>query len=232
MCRLLFGLLLSLPLLASAQEKGSARTFRVLYLNPPPEAPEKVQLFDGTSCQEIKLPQANFSEVYKLSEGPKTLTVLKAPITKVEEIPPGSPSAKIGETVADFYLVVGTDPANKVMPVSIQIIDATGEKFKKGQMMWYNLTPVAVGGQLGTQKLAMKGQSRAVVDAPAAGNEQYDVSLSYVVPEETAFRPICQTKWIHDPRSRMLVFVYGGENKKIPKIAGFTDYREPSKKPD
>jgi len=226
----LFGLFLFLPFLASAQEKGSARTFRVLYLNPPPDAPQKIQVFDGSSCQEITLPQANFSDVYKLTEGPKTLTFVKAPVTKPEEIPAGSPSAKIGEAITDFYLIVGADPSNKILPVSMQVIDATGEKFRKGQMMWYNLTPVSVGGQLGSQKLAMKGQSRAVVDPPAAGSEQYDVSLSYVVPGETEFRPICQTKWIHDSRSRMLVFVYGGENKKIPKVAGFSDYREPEKK--
>lgn len=224
--------LLFLPILAFAQENPDKRTFRVLYLNPAADAPAKIQMFDGKRPLEIELPRAGLSEVYPLSGGAKTLTFLREPVTKPEQIPGGSPTAMLGEGVADFYLLVTAEPSNTSLPLAFQIIDATGEKFRNGQMMWYNLSPFAVGGMLGTQKLSMKGQSRALVEAPASGHAQYDVSLSYVVPDETIFRPICETKWIHDPNSRTLIFVSGGGNKKVPRLESFTDYREPLKKSD
>lgn len=231
MFRTVFTLFL-VPLIATAQEKGGEKTFRALYLSPAPNAPEKIQLFDGVASREIVVPLTGFSEVYKLAGGEKTLAMTAAPATKPEEVPAGAPSAKVGAGVTDFYIVINSNPENKVLPVAFQVIDASGEKFRKGQMMWYNLTPVAVGGQLGTQKLAMKGQSRVVVDAPTADAGQYDVALSYVVPPETEFRPICQTQWLHDPRSRTLVFVFGSDGKRVPQVVGFTDFREPAKKPD
>lgn len=224
--------LLFLPFSAFAQEKADERTFRVLCLSPAADAPEKVQLFDGNVSREINLPRAGLSEVYKLSGAARGVTLLRTPITKPEEIPDGSPAAKLGEGVADFYLLVTRDPANASLPLALQIIDATGEKFRNGEIMWYNLTPFSVGGMLGTQKLAMKGQSRVLVESPASGNAQYDVSLSYIVPEETVFRPICETKWIHDPNSRTLIFVSGGGNKKVPRLESFIDYRESVRKSD
>ena len=114
------------------------------------------------------------------------------------------------------------------VPVRMQIIDAGAKKFKQGQMMWYNLTGNAVGGQVGEHKLAMKARSREIIDPPASGNEAYDVVLSYKLPDDERFHPICQTKWLHDPRSRMMVLVHGVVGNTTPQIAGFKDFRLPA----
>ncbi len=214
------------PILVHAQEKPAARTCRILFLNPPAGAPDKLFLFDGVTSQEVQLPKMNFSDVYQIAGGDTTVRLLAAPVAKAGEIPADAPSGKLAKSIVDFYLVASGDPANKVVPVRFQIIDASSDKFRKGQMMWYNLTPHAVGGQLGSQKLAMTGQSRVVTDAPAAGAEPYDVNLSYLVADDPQFHPISQTKWVHDPRSRIVMFVYGGEDNTAPQIVGFKDFRD------
>ncbi|MES2438304.1 MAG: hypothetical protein V4584_04535 [Verrucomicrobiota bacterium] len=221
MRKLLF-LALLVPLLASAQEK---RTCRILFLNPPPDAPKKLFLFDGEKSQEIELPEMNFSDVYQVAGGDATIRLLSKAVAKAEEVPADAPGGRLAAAVDDFYIIATGDPANKTAPVKIQIIDAGSQKFRKGQMMWYNLTPNAVGGTLGSQKLAMKAQSRVIVDAPAAGNEAFEVTLSYTIPNDNRFHPICQTQWVHDARSRMVVFVHGGADNTTPQISGFKDFR-------
>jgi hypothetical protein len=221
---------LFLPMFATAQDKPAKRTCRILFLNPPPDAPRKLFLFDGATAQQVELPSMDFSDVYQIAPGDTTVRLLAAAVTKPEEIPAGAPSGKLTAAMEDIYIVATGDPTNKVLPLQIQVIDAGSQKFKKGQMMWYNLTANPVGGVLGSRKLAMKGQSREIVDPPANGNEPYEVTLSYTRPNDTRFHPICQTKWMHDTRSRMVVFLYGGADNSTPQIAGFKDFRMPAEK--
>jgi hypothetical protein len=225
-------LVLCFPFLATAQDKPGKRTCRILFLNPPADAPKKVILFDGTTSQTVELPEMNFSDVYQIAGGETSIRLLQTPVVKAEEIPAAAPGSKVAESIEDFYLVLSSDPSNTVVPVKMQVIDAGSQKFRKGQMMWYNLSPYPVGGQLGSQKLAMKGQSRAIIDAPASGNEPFDVHLTYTLPDDPKFHPLCQTKWVHDPRSRMVMFVYGGGGKTPPELVGFKDFRDAPEEPE
>lgn len=230
--RFLLLLTLLCPAIASAQQATDKRTCRILFLNPPAEAPRKLFLFDGSSTQEVELPEMNFSDVYQISAGDAPLRLLAKQAAKPEEIPAGSPKASIPAGVVDFYLLATPDPANTTLPIQLQVIDASALKFKKGQMMWYNLSPNAMGGTVGDQKLAMKPMSRQIIDEPVKGGGSYPVSLSYVIPGDEKFHPICQTKWMHDPRSRMVMFVYGGEGNRVPQVAGFKDFRSAPEKPE
>jgi len=229
MLRLLL-LALLFPVLAQAQDKPAKRTCRVLFLNPPANAPKKLFLHDGVESQEIELPQMNFSDVYQIAAGDTSIRLLPTAVIKPEEIPADAPGAKIAASVVDCYIVVKEDPANKVVPVQFQIIDAGSEKFRKGQTMWFNLSKFSVGGQLGTQKLAMKSMSREITDAPATGKEAYEVNLSFLRPGDPVFHSISQTKWIHDPSSRMVIFFYGGSETSAPQFSGFKDFRLPPEK--
>lgn len=224
-----------LPMLASAQSKSDKRTCRIVFLNPAADSPKKLFLYDGATSRQIDLPSMNFSDIYQISAGDTSVVFTPMAITKPEDIPAGAPMKKLPVDIVDFYLVVSGDPANKVAPVQFQVVDAGSQKFRKGQMMWFNLTPNSVGGQLGSQKLALKGQSRAIVEAPASRDEAFDVKLGYAIANEPRIYPICQTKWVHDSRSRVVMFVYGGEDNSTPQIEGFTDFRDSpdpaSKKP-
>ena len=215
-----------MPLLASAQ-KATEHTCRILFLDGPDNAPEKLQLFDGTKCREVDLPRMNLSKVYPLPAGALRLCLLRTPPEDPAKLPPGAPAVTVSEEVADFYLLVTSDPANPVAPVRMQVINAGSEKLKPGQLLWFNLTKNPVGGTVGSEKLVIQPGSRVTLDPPARGNQDYPVNLAFRMPGKDQLYPLCETKWRHDPRSRSLAFIITENGQRSPRVMVFPDYREP-----
>lgn len=223
--RRLLRLLCLLPALAAA-EPAASRSCRILFLGAPAGAPEKLHLFDGKDCREVELPQMNLSPVYPLPAGPLVLKLLPAPPAKPADASPDAPHTRVAESVGDFYLLVSPDPANKVAPVRLQVIDANAAKFRTGQMLWFNLTSNKVGGQVGSRQLAMEPNSRTILDPPADKNDNYPVNLNFRIPGDERLFPLCETKWLHDPSSRTLFFIVSQPGSRTPRILGFPDHRE------
>ncbi len=219
-------LLLLLPTVAFAQ-KAPERTCRVLFLDGPDDAPEKLQLFDGVKCREIDLPRMNFSKVYRLPAGPLNLRLLASIPADPAKLPAGAPAATVAEGVLDFYLLLSSDPANTVAPVRMQVINAGADKLKPGQMLWFNLTKNTVGGSLGSENLLIRPNARVTVDAPARGDGDYPVKLAFQLPGNKQLYPLCETKWRHDPRSRSLAFIIAENGVRSPRVLVFPDFREP-----
>ena len=223
--RLLLCFFLLLPSLAPAGPIGS-RTVRILYLGAPADPAQKLFIADGVVCQEVEAPQMNLSPVYQLPAGPVTIHLLNAMPAKLDEISPAAPKASIAEAVTDLYLLLSNDPTNTVTPVKMQVIDVNSAKFKKGQMLWFNLTKNDVGGILGNQKLALAANTKAMIDAPSNASGDYEVNLSFRIPGDERLFPLCETKWSHDPRSRSLFFILTEEGNRTPRVMGFPDYRD------
>ncbi len=202
-----------------------SRTCRILFLGAPPDAPKELELFDGKGSQKVSLPQMNFSEPYPLPAGALTLRLLPAPPEDPAAIDPAAPSAVLAAEISHCYLLLSPDPENSVAPVKIQVIDASMDRFRRGQMLWFNLTAHRVGGILGSQRLAMNPNSRTIVDAPADGNESYPVELSYHPIDDPRLRPICRTTWQQNPNARSVYFVVQEAGKRNPSVMGFPDYR-------
>ncbi len=216
-CILLSGLL--------CLEAAGQRTCRILFLGAPDDAPDSLQLFDGTGSQEVALPRMNFSEVYMLPSGSITLRLLQKAPEKPEDIPAGSPKATIGENLSDFYLLIYVDPKNKTLPVSMQVIAANPANFRKGQMMWFNLTKSRVGGKLGSRKLALEPNSTKTTSAPATKGEDYHVDIYFQRPGAEKAWLLCETVWRHNPSARTVMFVLPRGPKSAPRIMSFSDYR-------
>ena len=205
----------------------ATRSCRILFLDAPDDAPSKLILFDGTTAQEVALPRMTLARIYTLPAGAIRLRMLSTRPAEAVAIPAGAPSADVPETTGDIYLILAHDPANTVAPVQMQVINAASDRLGPGQMMWFNFTPNTIAGLVGSEKLSMTAKSRVILDPPANGTTDYGVRLAYRMPGEQNYRPICQTKWLHDPRSRLLVFVIGDQAKRSPRVMAFPDYREP-----
>ena len=227
--RILAFLCCFLPLVLAAREKGG-RTCRLVFLGASDSDPQTLHLHDGTGSREVDLPRLNLSKIYPLPGGAVTVRLLATPPADAEAANPSAPSAKIPETMGDVYLMVSPDPANKVAPVRLQVIDAGTDKFRNGQMLWFNLTAHEVGGQVGRRSLAMKARSRVVLDAPAARSEEYKVNLSFRIAGKDTLYPLCETNWQHDPDSRIVLFVINEGGSRAPRVLGFPDRREDSGK--
>jgi len=218
-------LLLLLPCTVTAAP-APARTFRILFLEGPDSAPQTLQLFDGKSSTEVDLPRMNFSKVYPLRPGTLKLSLLPTAIDDPEKLPEGAPSVVLPESSTDFYLLLTSDPSNKVAPVRIQAINADPSRLKKGAMLWYNLTDLTVGGTVGSRKLVIAPLSSKTLEPPASGNTDYPVDLAFRIAGKEANYPLCETKWRHDPRSRSLAFIIANEGYRSPRILVFPDFRE------
>jgi hypothetical protein len=223
--RFLALLICLIPCLAFAQDKGG-RTCRVVFLGAGEKDPEKLHLHDGTKTIEIDLPRLNLSKVYPLPGGAITLRLLAAPPAEDQPVNPAAPSAAVAEGFGDIYLLVTPDPANQTVPARLQVIDATADRFKPGQMLWYNLTAHEVGGQVGKQKLAMKGRSKLTLDAPADQAGDYNVNLSFRIAGKPALYPLCETRWVHNPANRTVLFILNEPGSRTPRVLGFPDHRE------
>lgn len=210
-----------------AGQETVPRTCRILFLEGPDSAPSTLHLFDGTRSQEVELPRLNLSPVYQLPAGNLSLALLPAPLDDPAKLPPGAPDAKVPATVAACYLLLTSDPSNKVAPVRMQVIDAGMDRLRAGQMLWFNLTDHPVGGRIGTEKLAMQPRSTVTLDPPATGAKDYPVDLAYRIAGKEPIYPICETKWLHDPRSRNLAFVFAKPGTRTPRVLVFPDFREP-----
>jgi hypothetical protein len=220
-------LLITIP--AVAAEK-SMRSCRILFLDGPSEAPQKLHLFDGTNSQEVELPRMNFSPVYEVPAAATSLALLPAappaPIEgKPTAIPNGAPHASLAENITDFYLILSSDPSNRIAPITMQVIPADIAQFNRGQMLWYNLTDSTVGGILGSRKLLIKPNSRLILDPPAKSREDYRVNIHFQPPGQQRAEPLCETLWTHDPRSRTVFFILKTDQSAIPRILGFADFR-------
>lgn len=209
---------------AFSQEKGKKHTCRILFLERPDTAPLTLHLFDGTTSREVDLPGMNLSKVYELPPGPLTLALLPFPLDNLKDLPSGAPTAKVPEGVTDFYLILTQDPANKVAQVSMNIVNA-GDKIRRGETLWLNLTNMTVGGQLGSERLLVRPKSRTITGAPAKGNEDYPVSLGYQMEGEEKVHPICQTSWVHNSRDRGLGIIFKQGEARLPRVQVFADFR-------
>jgi hypothetical protein len=206
------------------------RSCRILFLNGPEDAPQKLHLFDGTNSQEVELPRMNFSPVYQIHPDSLALALLPSPpppptASSPPTIPPGAPTATLSKSITDFYLIISSDPSNTIAPVRMQVINANTANFKRGQMLWYNLTENTVGGLVGSRRLLVKPNSRLILDAPANSLEDYPVNIHFQPPGKTRTEPLCETRWTHDPRSRSVFFILKPTGSLIPRILGFPDFR-------
>jgi hypothetical protein len=225
--RLLILLLACLPAVSFAQEK-SRRTCRVLVLGENGSVPSPLYLHDGKTAREIELPRMNLSKTYDMPAGALNLKLLSVPPAEGKPVDPAAPGASVAENIGAFYLLLTADPANKTVPVRMQVIDASAERFKPGQMLWYNLTGVDISGELGKQQVAIKARSKTISDPPAKAAEEYNVNLSYKHPTDGKTYPIFETKWLHNPQARTVSFIVAENGSPIPRVMSFRDNPEAS----
>jgi hypothetical protein len=218
-------LLLSLASMLQAQE--NVRTCRILFPNAPQQPAGSYYLFDGQTSQEVTLPRLSFSPVYKLRPGDIKIWLLTTPVGKPEEIPPGSPEVTVNAATKDIYLLIITDPENRVLPMRMEVVNANYDKIRLGEMLWINLTPKHLAGTVGKAPLNLAANSSALLKAPASSHEDYPVEIYFRVTNDDRTHPLIESQWRHDPRSRSVVFVYDEGRRRAPRVMSFSDFRIP-----
>ena len=205
-------------------------TCRIVFPRGPDSAPRKLHLYDGVGSTEVDLPRLNLSKIYRLRPGDISITLLPSRPASPEEVPTGAPVVKIPAEIKDFYLILTHDPGNKVVPVKLHVISANTKGFKRGEMLWLNLTKNPVAGMIGSKKLRLPAKGKVKIASPVSKPGNYPVRIDYRIPGKKHIYPLCETQWFHDPRSRSLAFVLPGAGTRTPRVMVFADFRIPEKK--
>ncbi len=221
-------ILLFLAPILNAQERE--HTCRTLFLNGPQQAASDYYLFDGKRSLKIELPRLNLSPVYKIRPGRVKLWLLTSPVDDPENIPVGTPSIIVPAAALDFYLLIARDPSNKILPLRMQMVNANYSRIGRGEMLWYNLTAKYIAGKIGKETLKLPPKKSVLVKEPTRKRGSYPVEINFWVPGDKRTHPLIESQWRHDPRSRLIVFVFDEGKRRAPRIMGFSDFRMPEKK--
>jgi hypothetical protein len=213
-----------LGLANTAQAKP--RTCRLVYPERPQDAPKSAYLFDGIKSQSTMLPSMNFSEVIEFPEGELTIAMTTAEITDPNLVSPKSPQLNIPEEITDFYLIISSDPINEELPIKMELIDASVDKLKTGETLWWNGTQDRILANLGNADLKLEPMSRMISKDPAPESGYYNASFSFQVEGKGDAKPITEQIWWHDANSKHLGLVVNSGGK-LPKIFFFRDFRVP-----
>jgi hypothetical protein len=206
------------------------RTCRTLFLNGPQRAVSTYYIFDGKQSIEVKFPRLSLSPVYEFNPAAKKLWLVTKPVADPENIPVGTPVAIIPAGALDIYLLIVRDPANKVLPIRMQVVNANQDRIGRGEMLWFNLTKKPLIGKIGKEKLKLPGKKSSLVKEPLRGKGSYPVEIYFRVPGDDRTHPLIESQWRHDPRSRSIVFVFNEGKRRAPRIQSFSDFRMPEKK--
>ncbi len=221
-----------LTLFSHSHAKDAAtRTCRILFPNRPADSPKTLHLFDGNTSQEVALPSMNFSPLYKIQNGNIQVKLLANKVDDPKNISPDAPFAEIPANSNDIYLLISSDPENKIAPVKIIVISLDNENFKVGQTIWINHTDNNIEAKLGDQVLSLRPESSKIIDTPFSNSAKptsgyFNADFTYQAKAEDPFAPITEQQWWYDTNSRHLGFIQYTEGK-LPKIYFFRDFRDP-----
>jgi len=223
--RLLVILPFAISLLSSIN-LANGRTCRLVFPERPGGIPKSAYLFDGEKSRPVFLPSMNLSEVVLLPKGEITLAMTLDEITDPATLPPGSPILKIPELVTDFFIIMTADPANPVLPLKMNLVNAGEGHLKAGETLWHNMTGHRIAAKLGRAEVIIEPMNKAVSKPPAAASGYYAAALAYQPGGVGDYAPITEQSWWHDANSRHIGFTVntGG---RLPKIFFFRDFRDP-----
>lgn len=207
----------------------TVRTCRIIFVDPPRDAPRKVHLFDGVSSRKVELPDKNLSEVIKLPAGELLLGMTSDPVLKPEDFPKNTPKLKIPEKVTEFYLIVVSDPENKTLPIRMLPVDIGDKKPKLGQTLWVNLTTHAIAGKLGNESLKVLPDARVIGESPLPASGYYKAEFQYQLDGKGEFLQVMRKSWWFDAKSKNLGFIVNS-SRRLPRIFICRDKLAPEKK--
>jgi hypothetical protein len=224
---LIFVTLLTLFTQLYAQE-AAKRDCRILFLERPATAPKSLHLFDGSTSQQVDLPNMNLSAVYEIASNATQIKLLPEKVDNPDTIPPEAPSVELPAEYKNILLIISSDPDNKIAPVKLTAINLT---FKISQTLWINRTDKTIEGKLGEQVLSLEPDSSKITDAPLGNQSRptsgyFEASFTYRIQGSDVSSPITEQQWWHDANSRH-IGVVANSGGKLPKINFFRDFREP-----
>lgn len=208
---------------------SSSRSCRLLYVQAPFDAPDKVVLVVGKDSTDVDLPRLCISNARaKLPAGPaRVYAATKAP-TKEEPLPPNTPFVDIPETMGDALIVLL--PTGQPGPLSFIMLPVEFNKTRapEGAVIWFNLSDRIIYAKLGNAGVTVNPKGTASCMPTVGIDEPYVVYVdASPVPPETETVPVIRGSWVKEARMRNLLFVVPDSSRTVPRILSIPDRLDP-----
>ncbi len=169
----------------------------------------------------------NFSDPIELPEGDITVGMTPNPVLEPQDFPSAAPKISVPANLRDLYLIVLSDPTNKVFPVRFQPIDVGDNQLKLGETLWINLSKHPIEARLGDQPVKVPTGAKVVSKPPLKSNGYYKAQFIYQPNGEGPFQPVMKKSWWYDANSKNLGFIID-TGERVPVIFLFRDQRPPA----
>lgn len=215
--------------LAAAPEASAPRPLRLVHVQAPEDAPEKVFLVAGKVVKEIDLPRLSVSTSrLDLPPGPvRVFAATKAP-TRDNPLPSDAPFVDIPETMAGVLVVLL--PNGKGGPLGFQMlpVEFSQQAVPEGAVMWFNLCDRPLYAKLGSAQAAVAPRRSGMVMPSGKIGDRYEVMVD-LAPEagESETVPFLRARWTKEARRRDLLFVVADSDRRFPRIICVPELMEP-----
>ncbi len=148
----------------------------------------------------ISLPTANLSEPVRVA---KRSVILSLPATGDEEFGRTVAQTQLPQSGRRFLLLLAPSKGK----YRCRVVRLDNPNFKPNNVCFYNLSPVAIAGELGKRRFSVD-PGKLVFAAPSAESDlpYYQVRFFYKRGNQT--RPVADTRWPYDERSRAYVIFF------------------------
>jgi hypothetical protein len=228
-------LLVLVASLSAAPGASSPRSLRMVYVQAPDDAPEKIVLLVGAdtkASREMDLPRMSVST--NRCEIPaglvRVFAATKAP-TRDDPLPANAPFVDIPEAMQAPLLVLlpsdGTGPlAFRMLPV-----DFSDDAAPDSSVVWFNLTERTVFARLGSAQVVVAPRRSGTVVPSGKVGDNYPVMVDLSPDEgEAETVPFLRARWAKDAGRRDLLFVFNDVGRKYPRLVCVPALKEPEAK--
>lgn len=187
----------------------AGRTVQFMYFHKPPDAPQKVFMFEGEkNAVEVELPKHHFSPIYEIGSGKSTLYFLPSLPEKEDGLPKGAPRVIIPAGWQKVLILAFQNANNPVMPVQFRAFNASPGTFGNSDTLFINLSPKVVYGTLGSARVVVKpGKTLVAKNAPTDGKD-YNVILWQMNPDKSENYRFLTKVFRHYPNRRKVFLIF------------------------
>lgn len=214
--------------LAAAPEASSSRSLRLVYAQPPEDAPEKLFLVAGSVIKEIALPRMSVSsQRLDLPAGPiRVFAAMKAP-TRDNPLPADAPFADIPETMANPLVVLLSNGKGGPLAFQMLPVEFSRTAVPEGAVMWFNLTERILYVKLGSAQGTIAPRRSGVVMPSGKPGETYQAMVDLSPePGETETQPFLRALWQKKVQRCTLMFVVVDPARKYPRLLSIPAVRD------
>jgi hypothetical protein len=218
--------------LVAAPAASSPRALRMVYVQAPENAPEKIYLLvgnDAKAVREMDLPRMSVStNRCEIPAGVVRVSAAMKKPTRDDPLPANAPFVDIPESMQAPLLVLL--PSGDTGPLAFRMlpVEFSADVVPDSSVVWFNLTERTVYAKLGSAQVVVAPRRSGTVVPSGKVGDNYPVMVDLSPDDgEADTVPFLRARWAKDADRRDLIFVVNDVGRKYPRLVCVPALKEP-----